>query len=119
MLVSICMLEMTCLADIPQNRAVFNEHEHRIMLDSVARMIEDVQFLLIQHDQQYHGTIDPASDSNLDLLTEFRLRYHRFQLSIAEAVRTNVDSTILARLGDDLDEYQRLVIEASYGFHNH
>lgn len=78
-------------------------------------MKDDIHFLLLQQYQQYSTADPPLSlGSNLDLLTEFRTRYCRFQHSIAEAVRTNADSTILARLGDDLDEYQKLVIEASY-----
>ncbi|KAI0060522.1 hypothetical protein BV25DRAFT_1807039 [Artomyces pyxidatus] len=44
-----------------------------------------------------------------DLLNGFRQRYQRFVLSLQEAISSQSDSTVIARLGDDLDEYSRLL----------
>lgn len=47
----------------------------------------------------------------LDLLSAFRINYSKFERAIQEAVVDATDSTVLARLGDDLDEFANLVIE--------
>lgn len=44
-----------------------------------------------------------------DLLSAFRIHYHRFERAIQEASVNTTDSTVLARLGDDLDEFSHLV----------
>jgi len=49
----------------------------------------------------------------LTLLDAFRLHYSRFETVIGEAVTHPTDSTVLARIGDDLDEYAALVQEVS------
>lgn len=49
----------------------------------------------------------PANES--DLLTAFRTYYHRFVQSVQEAVLSSADSTVLHRLGDQIDEYSALV----------
>lgn len=46
-----------------------------------------------------------------DLLNAFRAHYHRFTQVVHEAITSHADSTVLARLGDDLDEYLVLVNE--------
>ena len=51
---------------------------------------------------------------NEPLLVAFRSHYHRFHSAIREAIQNLADSNILARLGDDLDEYSSLVAEVSY-----
>jgi len=48
-----------------------------------------------------------------DLLTAFRMRYSRFELAIQDALLYPTDSTVLARLGDDLDEFATMVAEVS------
>jgi hypothetical protein len=49
-----------------------------------------------------------------DLLSAFRIHYYRFECAIQETSVNPTDSTILARLGDDLDEFANLVIEVRY-----
>ena len=49
----------------------------------------------------------------LTLLDAFRLHYNRFETVIGEAITHPTDSSVLARIGDDLDEYATLVQEAS------
>src|ERR1700677_5045577 len=44
-----------------------------------------------------------------DLLSAFRIHYYRFERAIQEALVNTTDSTVLARLGDDLDEFSHLV----------
>ena len=58
----------------------------------------------------------PTLESELNplhLLDAFRLHYYRFQTVVGEAITNPTDSTVLARIGDDLDEYAALVHEAS------
>lgn len=110
----------SCFVDVllpmlPQNQAIFADDEHQLVLDNISRMKQDIE-LLLEHNHQQSS---PVAHS-MELLTEFRSRYHGFQLAIAEAVNSNADSTILARLGDDLDEFQRLAIEVSWSrFRDH
>jgi hypothetical protein len=49
-----------------------------------------------------------------DLLTAFRMRYSRFELAIQDALLYPTNSTVLARLGDDLDEFATMVAEVSH-----
>ena len=44
----------------------------------------------------------------MSLLDTFRAHYHSFTRAIQEAAVSQADSTVIARLGDDLDEYTRL-----------
>jgi len=55
--------------------------------------------------------LNPTSRS--DLLEAFRNHYHRFERSVHDAVMNSADTVVLWRLGDDLDQYTRLVTEAS------
>lgn len=48
-----------------------------------------------------------------ELLDAFQTNYHHFEQLVREAVTHATDSTILARLGDELDEYLNLVNEVS------
>ena len=43
----------------------------------------------------------------------FRTNYHRLEHLVREAITNVTDSTIFARLGDELDEYLNLVNEVS------
>ncbi|KAF7343958.1 hypothetical protein MVEN_01685000 [Mycena venus] len=43
------------------------------------------------------------------LLDAFRLHYNRFQDAVATIIQTPTDAVVIARLGDDLDEYIQLV----------
>jgi len=51
--------------------------------------------------------------SQQDLLDAFRIHYNRFEAAVHEAVQNSTDSTILARLKDDLVEFLALVEEVS------
>jgi len=79
----------------------------------------DVGYLQIQAFSHY-GTIsvqatvsNPEGLGPHDLLSAFRTHYHRFEHAIQEASVNPTDSTVLARLGDDLDEFASMVIEVS------
>lgn len=49
-----------------------------------------------------------------DLLGAFRLHYNRFERAITDAHTNSTDPTVLARLGDDLDEFLALVTQVSW-----
>ena len=58
----------------------------------------------------------PTLESELNplhLLDAFCLHYYHFQTVVVEAITNLTNSTVLARIGDDLDEYTALVHEAS------
>lgn len=46
-----------------------------------------------------------------ELLEAFRTHYRHYEHLVHEATSNTTDSTVLARLGDELDEYLALVIE--------
>ena len=48
-----------------------------------------------------------------ELLAAFRTHYHGLEHLVTEATMHATDSTVLARLGDELDEYINLVIQVS------
>ncbi|KAJ7268110.1 hypothetical protein B0H12DRAFT_996671, partial [Mycena haematopus] len=50
------------------------------------------------------------------LLDAFRSHYHRFETSVTNVVQSPTDAVVIARLGDDLDEFVRLVQEHSHVF---
>jgi len=50
------------------------------------------------------------------LINAFRAHYQHFVTDIHQAVESNTDSVVLARLGDDLDEYYNLVLEVSHSY---
>lgn len=52
----------------------------------------------------------PVNAAN-DLLSAFRIHYHQFQLAVTEALNEDTDTTVVERLGDDLDEFTALVNE--------
>ena len=56
--------------------------------------------------------LNPASTS--ELLEAFRTHYRRFETGVHEAVSNSTDAVVLWRLGDDLDQYTRLVTEVSF-----
>ena len=63
---------------------------------------------------------DNHSMQSDNLLNAFRAQYHHFSTAISNAIQSNVDSMVLARLGDDLDEYDNLVQEVRHvSFHRH
>ena len=58
--------------------------------------------------------MDPAaSNAELDLLDAFRFHYFRYETVVREAVTHATDSTVLARIGNDLDEYATILAEVS------
>ena len=50
-----------------------------------------------------------------ELIAAFRVHYYQFEQAVHEATAVLADSTVLARLGDDLDEYSSLISEACSG----
>ncbi len=54
-----------------------------------------------------------APHGALDLLDAFRCHYFRYEAIIREATASATDSTVLARIGDDLDEYTEILAEVS------
>ncbi|KAJ7649550.1 hypothetical protein DFH06DRAFT_996413 [Mycena polygramma] len=48
-----------------------------------------------------------------ELLDAFRTHYNRFQTSVADIIQNPADAVVIARLGDDLDEYADLVAQHS------
>jgi hypothetical protein len=58
------------------------------------------------------GTLEQQRSPN-DLLSAFRMHYQRFEQAVQEVVLNPTDATVLARLGDDVDEFTTLVTEVS------
>jgi hypothetical protein len=56
--------------------------------------------------------IASMSQPSHDLLVAFRTVYHQFEQAIRDVLLNPTDSTILAQLGDDLDEFAVLAIQA-------
>ena len=52
-------------------------------------------------------------DGELDLLDAFRYHYLRYETIVREAITHTTDSTVLARIGDDLDEYATILAEVT------
>lgn len=48
------------------------------------------------------------------LLDAFRTHFHRFDGALREALQGPSDANVLARLGDDFDEYASMVQEVCY-----
>lgn len=58
--------------------------------------------------------MDPtAQNGELDLLDAFRYHYFRYETVVREAITHATDSTVLARIGDDLDEYTTILAEVT------
>ncbi len=58
--------------------------------------------------------MDPyVPNAELDLLDAFRNHYYRFEAIVREVTTQATDSTVLARIGDDLDEYAVLLAEVT------
>jgi hypothetical protein len=79
----------------------------------------DVSYLQIQAFLHFgtisgQATVVSNPEGPQDLLSTFRIHYHRFEHAIQEASVNPTDSTVLARLGDDLDEFANLVIKVSH-----
>jgi hypothetical protein len=56
--------------------------------------------------------IEPEpTENDTELLSAFRTHYYRFEQAVNEAKAVSADSNVLARLGDDLDEYSDLVTQ--------
>lgn len=61
--------------------------------------------------------MDPlAPNGELDLLDAFRHHYFRYEAIVRDVTTHATDSTVLARIGDDLDEYSALLAEATLVF---
>lgn len=56
--------------------------------------------------------------SSNELLDAFRVHYTRFEHAVHEVLQNYTDSTVLARLGDDLDEFGALANEVSLRKYN-
>jgi hypothetical protein len=66
----------------------------------------------------YFGNTSHQQNGNHDintplsnLLAAFRMQYSRLKLAIQDALLNPTDSTVLARLGDDLDGFAIMVAE--------
>ena len=46
-----------------------------------------------------------------ELISAFHTHYYRFEQAVHEAMAVSADSNVLARLGDDLDEYSSLITQ--------
>ena len=53
----------------------------------------------------------PTPNREIELLDAFRCHYFRYEAIVTETITHATDSTILARIGDDLDEYTALLAE--------
>lgn len=63
------------------------------------------------------GHLSSSTSSQQDLLSAFVTHYQHFQRVVPKAVTGNTDSTVLARLGDDVDTFMQLVIEVHIYLH--
>ena len=54
---------------------------------------------------------DPGGEQYL--LDAFRYHYFRYETIVREAITGTTDSTVLARIGDDLDEYATILAEVT------
>jgi hypothetical protein len=52
-------------------------------------------------------------DRSYDLRTAFHSHYHQFVHTVEESMEHATDSTVLARLGDSIDEFVQLVNEVN------
>jgi hypothetical protein len=55
--------------------------------------------------------------STQSLLDAFRVHYNHYESMVHEAMSNPTDSNVLARLGDDLDQFMTLVAEVSHKNH--
>lgn len=55
--------------------------------------------------------MNQAPNPQVELLEAFRSHYERFQTSITDIVQNPTDAVVIARLGDDLDEFAGMVRE--------
>ena len=53
-------------------------------------------------------------NGSTELLTAFQAHYHQFAQAVHNALQSAADAIVLARLGDDVDEYASLVHKVSY-----
>lgn len=54
-----------------------------------------------------------GSAGDLDLLAAFRTHYVQFEQAVRDVLLNPTDPTVLARLGDDLDEFAVLANEVN------
>ncbi|KAJ7613058.1 hypothetical protein FB45DRAFT_981820 [Roridomyces roridus] len=52
------------------------------------------------------------------LLNAFRTHYSRFQAAVTDLVQNRADAVVISRLGDDLDEFARILSENETVFHH-
>lgn len=53
----------------------------------------------------------PASTQTEGLLQEFYLRFNQYVILVQAAISAPTDSTVLKRLGDDINQFVQLVLE--------
>lgn len=51
--------------------------------------------------------------TSVDLLAAFRTHYHQFEVGVQDALANETDPTVLARLGDNLDDFMALVMQVT------
>lgn len=54
-----------------------------------------------------------------ELLDAFRMHYYHFENLVTEATHSATDSTVLTRLGNELEEYINLVNEVNFEVYSH
>ena len=54
-----------------------------------------------------------------ELLDAFQMHYHHFEHLVTEATHSATDSTVLTRLGNELEEYINLVNEVNFEVYSH
>lgn len=52
-----------------------------------------------------------TEDHSQDLLNAFRIHYRRYERLVTQATQAATDSTVLARLGDEVDEFLKTLNE--------
>ena len=68
----------------------------------------------LPHPHIFHFPPMAANLDNSPLLCEFRARYPRVEAAVYQAIRSSFgDSTVLQRLGDNVDDFRRKVNEVS------
>ena len=62
------------------------------------------------------GSLNSSNFASGDLLNEFRIHYHRFHATIQQVYNDEMDVFHLRLLGEDLDEFSRIVDQVSPPF---
>ena len=109
---------MLCSLQVKSPRT-WNTHRRKVTRQEVARddhtlgFRKPTRFCMDHHAQDPDPSLPLPIFAQTALLNAFRIHYTRFQTQISELDGTTTDATVIARLGDDFDEFARLVEEVS------